>query len=237
MVAGGGDQPASCSASRGTGAGVCDGVAPVLRRQRLRQRHGAHVGRESATAAHPGSCRPRTACRWGGPRRGSDGSARAGRHRSIHRPSARDPCRRRRWNGSRSSCIARTAACRSSRRRRCHSTARRAGSTVTRAVVDARLQCGVDDAPVGAAARAGASRLGAACLRAGRSALSSSERQRSRFQCGSANTYSVPPAVVYFGRSDMTFTMPSAAEPSRGSTGPETTAPDQPPTPESTAMY
>src|SRR3569833_720295 len=56
-------------------------------------------------------------------------------------------------------------------------------------------------------------------------------------QWGSANTYSVPPAVVYFGRSDMVLTNPRAALASHRSTGPNTMAPDQPPTPESTAIY
>ena len=101
------------------------------------------------------------------------------------------------------------------------------------AVIHARVERGIDDPWRSRPPRARQRRrvLAAAAPAAAIAAA------RAQLQCGSENTYSVPPAVVYFGRSDMALIMPSAAEPSRGSTGPETTAPDQPPTPDSTAMY
>src|SRR5438105_8962765 len=57
------------------------------------------------------------------------------------------------------------------------------------------------------------------------------------FSYGSPNTYSIPPFVVFFGRSRTAFTNPSAAPESRGSRPPATIAPDQPPMPDSTATY
>src|SRR5947208_3377343 len=54
---------------------------------------------------------------------------------------------------------------------------------------------------------------------------------------GSENTYSIPPFVVYFGKSAMALTNPSAAVPSLVFNPPATTAPDQPPTPHITATY
>src|SRR5215218_652578 len=58
-----------------------------------------------------------------------------------------------------------------------------------------------------------------------------------RYPYGSAKTYSMPPGVVYFGRSPMAPTKPSAAVASRGSSRPDTTEPDHPPTPERMATY
>src|SRR5207248_5017998 len=54
---------------------------------------------------------------------------------------------------------------------------------------------------------------------------------------GSENTYSIPPLLVCWGRSFMALANPSAAAGSRTSRSLETTAPAQPPTPESTATY
>src|SRR3954470_5835727 len=54
---------------------------------------------------------------------------------------------------------------------------------------------------------------------------------------GSAKTYSMPPFVVFEGRSRIAFANPSAAPESRASSPPATIAPDQPPTPDSTATY
>src|SRR5438874_2010634 len=47
----------------------------------------------------------------------------------------------------------------------------------------------------------------------------------------------MPPFVVYFGRSLIALTNPSAAVASRGSSWPATMAPDHPPTPERMEMY
>jgi hypothetical protein len=54
---------------------------------------------------------------------------------------------------------------------------------------------------------------------------------------GRRKTYSIPPAVVWSGRSFIALTKPRAAVPSRGSRLPETIAPAQPPTPARIATY
>src|SRR6185503_8003795 len=52
-----------------------------------------------------------------------------------------------------------------------------------------------------------------------------------------ANTYNMPPLVVFDGKSFIALTKPSAAEESRASRPPATMAPYQPPMPDSTATY
>jgi len=62
-------------------------------------------------------------------------------------------------------------------------------------------------------------------------------RHRLNDQCGSENTYSIPPFELFFGKSVTAFTKPFAAVGSRISRSPATTAPAQPPMPDNTAMY